>query len=543
MAIITQNRFPADTPLYGKPLLVELPDDIVINGVAHDKLTLAPKFLRYLEYDTYVQNSMSLDKCWYGKTFNGYYSTTYSIDNGCNVVSTAILDNDDPNVVYHSTKYGYYAIGGTHPMVPPRLFKINNKTLEPTIEYKINGYTDSFWFIDQDSDYIYMLSRTGTQLNWFFNYMSYFDKSTLTIQSPKVSIKTSDGGLLKVTQNFIYMFGCYDPDLAGSLYGGHRMMVYNKANKSMAFVVEDTDQNSLTAKVGMSTYPSQVFSGAPNYYYYIRQTNNAYEVMRISFNDGDTTATPSLCVVDYGNSSITTILTKHTLNSYQMQVRAFRLQSGGLNYLCFSVMETRDFSATSGGFSNDTRSENIYVYEINQANPDQLVYRSTFVMGDDKYRYMIPLDDNYEMVMLVNEYGGKILRFSSVNKQYVEVEALAVPPRSVGVDSIGRTWITDDQNRLSLFTPQIPTFISAKTESDQYDYVGLDIPTNINLHALNYISEYISIPVKVTLTGSNMIFMDGTREKLFTTLDSGDLSIPIKIIGPGYTRVVASAEV
>lgn len=40
-----------------------------------------------------------------------------------------------------------------------------------------------------------------------------------------------------------------------------------------------------------------------------------------------------------------------------------------------------------------------------------------------------------------------------------------------------------------------------------------------------------------------MIFMDGTREKLFTTLDTGNLVIPVKIVGPGYTRVVASAEV
>lgn len=543
MALITQNRFPTDTPQYAKPLLVELPDDILINGVAHDKLTLAPKFLRQLEYDVYHQNTLSLDKCWYGRAFNGYYSSTYSVDNGCNTVTTAFLDNDDENVVYHTTKYGYYATGGTHPLVQPRLFKLNNKTLEPTIEYKVTGYVDSFWMISQDSDYIYMLSRTGTTTNWFFNYMTYFDKSTLTIVAPKLSVKTSDGGLLKVSTNFIYMYGTYDPDTPGSNFGGHRMFVYNKVNKAMAIVIEDTDQNQLTAKVAFSNYPSQVFAGSPNYYYYVRQTTNAYEIMRISFNDGDTTVVPSLCVVDYGDSTITSILTKHTLSSIAMQVRAFRLQSGGSNFLCFSVMEFRDFAAATGGFTNDTRSENIYVYEINPANPDQLTYRSTFVMGDDKYRYIVPLDDNYELIMLVNEYGGKILRFSSVNKQYVEVEALSVPPRSVGQDSIGRTWITDDQNRLHLFTPQIPTFISAETEQENYDYVGLDIPTNINLHALNFLNEYISIPIKVTLAGSNLIFMDGTREKVFTSLDSGNLAIPIKIIGAGYTRVIASAEV
>lgn len=543
MALITENRFPYDTPNYSKPLIAELPDDILINGVAHDKLTLAPKFLRYLEYDVFLQNTMSLDKCWYGKTFNTYYSSMYNIDNGCNAATNAILDNDDPNICYHTTKYGYYAVSGTHPLVRPKLFKINNKTLDPVIEYSVSGYVDSFWIIDQDSDNIYMLSRTGDQTNWYFNYFTYFDKATLTVRAPKVSLKSSDGGLLKITPTMIYVYGTYDVDWPGSNFGGHRMMVYDKVNKNMAIIVEDTDQFQLTSKVAYTNYPSQVFSGTPNYYYYVRQTLNAYEIMRISFNDGETSVTPSLCVVDYGDKSIISVITKHTYNHLNMQIKAFRLQSGGNNFICFSVMERRDFTVSTGGHNNDTRSENIYIYEINPLNPDQLTYRSTYVMGDDKYREIIPLEESYELLMLVNEYGGKIIRFSSINKEFVDVEALSIPPRSVGQDTLGRTWITDDQNRLHLFTPQIPTFISAKTEQDSYDYVGLDISTNIKLHALNFVNEYISIPVRVVLTGSNMIFMDGTREKLFTTLDTGDLIIPVKIVGPGYTRVVASAEV
>lgn len=545
MAIITYNRFPTDTPLYAKPLLLELPDDIVINGVAHDKLTLAPKFLRFFEYDVYQQNTISTSKYWYGKLFGGYYSSSMTIDNGCGQVAMAVRDDSDDDVIYHTTCFGYYTSTGTHPQVQNRLFKIDNKTLNPALEYKVSGNNDAFWIIDQDNDSLYIMSHTqpGSTSPWGFNYFSKLNKATMTMGTPKLTVENGIGGLIKVTNNMIYSFGGYDKNLPNSQFGGHRLMAYDKGNSAMAYMIEDTDGSFATDKLQCSVFPSEVFAGSPNYYYYPRQTNGGFNIIRSSFSDNTAVAFVSPCIMDYGDTSFAAVQVKHSFNSLNVHAKCFRVQSEGDNYICLSIVETRDFTVTTGGFSNDPLSENIYIFKIDPTNPDRLIYKNKFTMGDDKFRAIIPMEDTNNLLMLVNEYGGKIIRFSPVNEQFVTIEALEVPPRCIGFDDLGRTWISDDQNRLHLFTPQIPTYISCETENEVYDYVGLDIPTNLKLHATNFMNQFVAIPIKIVLTGTNIVFMDGTREKIFNSLDTGNLIIPVKIIGPGYTRIVASAEV
>lgn len=115
---------------------------------------------------------------------------------------------------------------------------------------------------------------------------------------------------------------------------------------------------------------------------------------------------------------------------------------------------------------------------------------------------------------------------------------------SYGIDSRGRLWYTTGDVLsyipLKADPATVDTSLRAYFDSSAYTYTGTPISSNLYVSAYSLDGGREQRSVTVTLGGGSVRFADGTTTKTVTTSGSGDLALPITVLGSGIFQAKLS---
>jgi hypothetical protein len=91
-----------------------------------------------------------------------------------------------------------------------------------------------------------------------------------------------------------------------------------------------------------------------------------------------------------------------------------------------------------------------------------------------------------------------------------------------------------------LYEPSKPTTITVEPSSTSYIYQGTNISSTLLVDARDYTGTRVALSVKLTITGGNVTFSDGSVQTTVLTESSTVTSVGILIKGGGKPTISAN---
>lgn len=232
------------------------------------------------------------------------------------------------------------------------------------------------------------------------------------------------------------------------------------------------------------------------------------------------------------------------------------VQGTDSGYKSIIYNETFEFSGTryltvfplEGGYKvNDGQASarTIVTYSIDAANPKALTHHSVVTVPNTIHN-IVWLNDARNQFGVICENSFHMYYFNATDG-FVKTATLPYQFWAVGRDSNDRIWATAYNSGgyadIHLITPTIPVSIVITPDQSTYDFQGTPITTGITLNAFNAEGNRIATSVDLVIEGSTMTFADDTTTATVATSDSADTTVSVKIIGAGFSNIVASVTV
>jgi hypothetical protein len=229
--------------------------------------------------------------------------------------------------------------------------------------------------------------------------------------------------------------------------------------------------------------------------------------------------------------------------SNQLSLRTWAFTSGSNTYICVGAFDNA--TDTSVPALTDYY---IHVYKCATASPTTISYvASTQINSSLRPKALIPTTSNFSNLVVPFRGSLSFFYWNAATERYVLGSSLAVDPAFVSVDQTGRIWITESNTALNanmhVVSPTIASTITVNFQSTSITYSGTVVNTNLLVSAYNFAGSRTASNVTLQMDTNSATFADGTTSKLVTTLTTGDLSVPIKITGAGYVRVLANLSI
>ena len=252
-----------------------------------------------------------------------------------------------------------------------------------------------------------------------------------------------------------------------------------------------------------------------------------------------------------------------TKNAWYYKCHQFTLN--GVNYLTFlSVDRYQPNTATERAYyyRNDKRNTWVTFAIGSGSNDDQLTYHSTFewVGSSRNYpRYYCPVNAAGTQLFIVKNEWVSTLSFDAV-KGWYEHDQEEISARSFGIDAAGRvfvgatgynTYYDTDATRYDygtgkgymqyhLYNYSQPTTITVTPAATTFTYAGTAISSSLLVSVRDYTGNLTSKNLKLTLSGANVTFSDGSQSTVVTTTSTTSTSVGILITGAGRPLVTAN---
>jgi hypothetical protein len=179
-------------------------------------------------------------------------------------------------------------------------------------------------------------------------------------------------------------------------------------------------------------------------------------------------------------------------------------------------------------FKKDTAAANSPITAVSRTDmPEQ---------GNRGYH---PLTDDNTVMLSTGQTDSRIWNFNGVTEAYEMVESIPAV-REVGKDSIGRRWLYDQDENITLVSLALPSQITIIPALTSYTYDGIDINTTVTVGSYNVAGALIESNVTLTISGPGMTFADATNTFVMTTSASSTTEVPVVITGGGLTRILAA---
>jgi hypothetical protein len=176
----------------------------------------------------------------------------------------------------------------------------------------------------------------------------------------------------------------------------------------------------------------------------------------------------------------------------------------------------------------------IYTYEVIDADNWKLVSYTNF--SPIIYKAFLPVVNN-QTVVLAYENGAHIFAWDTGTKSYKKVSSFDTPISTIGNDRNNKIYIQFADTSVQDISKVIPIVYSADFKEDSYNYESKDIVTDVICYVKNYQGNYLSTSLTLKLFGDCKFTDDSSKIKTVTTLDTGELKIPVTITGDGELRV------
>lgn len=544
------------------PIILETPNHIVIEGVAHDKATLNPSFLQGF-YANNINNALKLltNRYWnrsynYSQSFGDQSTTKH--DGGQGLAKNMWISE------YDSSEFFLLLPASRNALYRA---KCKDLTMINAISEYVNG---SEYATRPSSGYIYNESPTslsliyngdgsGNSASYNYDYLSSasINKSSFSNTGAAGFNEYSGLNLQLLTRSATYvLFALGGPNnnsnanAPSTAMTGGRMRIYamNRTLGTMTCILDFT--GSTYQLMPAPSVPFTAVEGSGIKHTYMAQpttTANFYVITRVWYDEVApvTSNGKAVCTISYAGTPFTAAdMQGVTGNRFTLMSRCTVItNSTGQRFLTITLLNYAEWNTT--GTSEPLTSFKTWVFKIeadlNTLTPVQ-VYQH-----DDRMYEMIPLNDSHtRSIWIFPSYLAFVAWNDSAN-QYEIVNKIAITSKSVGVDELDRIWVIDYNNRVQLMTPYVPAKVAVSYELPEYTYQGTDIASYINVSAYDAFGNRITANVTLTIEGNNCLFTDSTTKKTITTISKAggdtDVQVGITVTNSGYFRILSNTEV
>ena len=204
---------------------------------------------------------------------------------------------------------------------------------------------------------------------------------------------------------------------------------------------------------------------------------------------------------------------------------------------------------------------NWMTFEIDENDDTILNFHSVIKWEETRSfpRYYMPINETGTQILVIKNEEVCTITFD-VDTGWYKHDFESIAARSAAIDTAGRIYLgtvgtntTYDTNaniynysngygycRIYQYNPSLPTNISVSLENDSYTYQGSDISTNLIVYSKDSQGEFVEKNLRISISGNNLFFSDGTQVKEVTTLTSGTLSVPVSITGGGRPNITVN---
>lgn len=228
------------------------------------------------------------------------------------------------------------------------------------------------------------------------------------------------------------------------------------------------------------------------------------------------------------------------LENYSL--KSWVTENGNDVYIHVAPMEqTRSLVATQALFY-------IHTYKTTKAAPTVIEYLGSTQTGEaSRPRAFIPADSGFLNVVVPSMSGTDFYYWSQGTERYVRGSSSSVIATQIGTDQTGRIWMVErnDNNdgKLHIVSQTIANTVTVNFQDPTLVFSGAVINTNLLVSSYNFSGGRLASNVTLQIDSASATFADDTQIKTVTTLSNGDLSVPIKLTGAGYVRVIANISI
>lgn len=491
---------PALTAHARVPHMFETPDDMIINGQIYDKATMKPKPYHFANITDFLPECNIFDEC-----INRIGDKNCIPDKGIDY-KNIIQDTEDSSIFYVL----YFVPGDT---VTLRLSKIkkhdNTYTIWNTTTYGSphGNYNraNMYKFLGQTKDYILLSEAHWAHDSWsdlrniIVRRVSKKDLSSTYVidyanNADPYSNWNSESAcfacshyLIKNDDSYAYFY---------IQYGAAAFIrKYNILNNTWANLYTFPAEYLQNYNIGVSNIIE--FN---NKYYIItgNAAHTSYELQEISIG-----ATDGVSIKHYNISHA----------GFPYNARGYRTYEGTSHaltpYLVYTLknIDNKYIGLTvhhNEGFGIGSNNKHIL---IKKTSSGFSITHARSIPSCYGVLYYNP----YIAVVLTTE-GYTFYKVNTSTDTWDEIRRETGTFNYIAFDSYKRFYTVDTSNRVKMYSNVSTYEIDVHFENNSYSYQGTNIQTRCIITAQNFLDEYISTTLKVTLTGP-VRFADGSIEK------------------------------
>ena len=220
--------------------------------------------------------------------------------------------------------------------------------------------------------------------------------------------------------------------------------------------------------------------------------------------------------------------------------------SGGTRYLSLYA-----FTGQQTLHDATDAARTIVTYSCGASDPKTLTHHSTVVVPHTPLNICYLKDD--KSVMAIMTKGALYFYTWDDTNGWELTQTVAGRFHAIGRDKTDRIWAVEQATtgwymNAHVLSLDVPVKVTITPASSSYNYTGSTINSNVAVSAFNISNERVAKDIKLTIDGSSMQFdSDGNGNAnadsaTVTTITSGDVTKPIKIVSSGLSEIIANIE-
>ena len=534
----------------GTPTIFEMPGKIFIEGQAHDATTLAPLFNQslplfypYPQPTTNTNGLFSLsNRFWFSWT--GGASAQKSVG----VTDFSLLDGGQGKL---SFAYQLANVPNTLVIGPDWYGNVQTKFFNTgTLATGMIGTSTPVFIAENPIGFAFYENATSV-----FHLTHPVIGVTSGIGARLMSTNTSTGvstGLLATNLlSSLVTVG----DSASTIYFYTTFEAAAGSSATHTFYTFDKGTGAVTSR-GTTTRPTT--AGGPAYFPSYSIATGATTRALFSAEIVSTTGSQlnfAVCTYDVSTPATAPVWTTVTpsgatgmpgtlTQSANLTMRTWTFTVGANTYICVGTMD----QSTTNSSGLAATAYVLHVYKCATATPTVISYVSSILLNQTSHpQAIIPTDATFANLITPTGNSLDFYSWNQVTESYVKNSTSGMVPMAVSIDQTGRIWANENNTsrnaNLNVFSPTISSTVTVDFDTPVLSYAGVILNANLIVNTYNFAGARIVNNVSIILDSNNCTFADGSTTKTVSTLSTGDLLVPIKVVSAGYVRVLANLSI
>lgn len=510
------------------PRIVETPAHLVINTQVHDKASLKPVPFEFNAISVPVTFS-SLSRCIW--TYNNNYGKNMFLHSGSSKNQKLYQDSSDPNIFYSLFKHSNNGV---------KLIKFKKEENNISEQWNISANTDG-----------YKGSHCGA--------MGYGSDIQIIYQSEQYIV-------------FILKYLTASSGNWGTTKDNYSV---KKLNKKTNVITDIT--NFAQGEGEPILWDCQFLESANDYVYYWRQAGNKFAILKLNLstnelttlftieNDSDLTVTDNpvkigeyfytikdnytqsglheycFCKIklDIATDTVTKDVVNINLNGFELDTASGQVLSGigqGV-YHTLNILEFNNkkyILCTVHSTPNQNYYPNQHKHIIFEIADAEIIVKDVITFPNGCKGVLEYINSNTLVFLFTDSIA--FYKFDGTKEKYILTYRKAGIFNTIGFDTLNRFYMQHSTGAIDVVTSMNACILKADFANEYYTSINTD--TEINFYAKNFLDEYLSTDVKITLLGPVQFKDDKSKTKIVKTSDTGIKTLPVTITGSGKIEVV-----